>query len=242
MEVDKNIYAAVGFNFRVTSSDAGFGLEVLAGVSINKDAKRSQDVFTDFEPTQSDAAFQTISGITAKLITETYQELGTNSKQIKLHEIALSNIEGEMDFYQSYSESNENVPEKYNWIEPSDYFEKKLNNSGSSSLKKGYEKILQEKIKVPVSRYDNWSIKNNIKLVDLVWMDVQGAERDVLEGMGSKLVNVKYIWLEYGEIIYQDAMTREETIIFMNKNNFELIEFMSSTGSVGDLMFFNSLF
>tara|TARA_B110000483_G_C18204362_1_gene546876 strand:- start:1847 stop:2395 length:549 start_codon:yes stop_codon:yes gene_type:complete len=84
MEVDKNIYPAVGFNFRVTSSDAGFGLEVLAGVSINKDAKRSQDVFTDFEPTQSDAAFQTISGITAKLITETYQELGTNSKQIKL--------------------------------------------------------------------------------------------------------------------------------------------------------------
>tara|TARA_B110000037_G_scaffold222157_1_gene295873 strand:- start:1174 stop:1722 length:549 start_codon:yes stop_codon:yes gene_type:complete len=84
MEVDKNIYPAVGFNFRVTSSDAGFGLEVLAGVSINKDAKRSQDVFTDFEPTQSDAAFQTISGITAKLNTETYQELGTNSKQIKL--------------------------------------------------------------------------------------------------------------------------------------------------------------
>ena len=165
-----------------------------------------------------------------------------NSKQIKLHEIALSNIEGEMDFYQSYSESNENVPEKYNWIEPSDYFEKKLNNSGSSSLKKGYKKILQEKIKVPVRRYDNWSIKNNIKLVDLVWMDVQGAERDVLDGMGSKLVNVKYIWLEYGEIIYQDAMTREETIIFMNKNNFELIEFMSSTGSIGDLMFLNTLF
>ncbi|MDB4174993.1 FkbM family methyltransferase [Flavobacteriaceae bacterium] len=163
------------------------------------------------------------------------------SKQIKLHEIALSNIEGEMDFYQSYSESNENVPEKYDWIKPSDYIEKKLNNSGSSSLKKGYENILQKKIKVPVMRYDNWCNKNNIGLVDFVWIDVQGAERDVLLGMGSKLINIKYIMLEYGEIVYEDAMTREETIVFMNKNNFELIKSISSIGAVGDLMFINTL-
>lgn len=90
-------------------------------------------------------------------------------------------------------------------------------------------------------RYDNWINKNNIELVDLVWMDVQGAESDVLEGIGSELINIRYIWLEYGEIVYEDAMTREETIVFMKKNNFELIEAISGTGISGDLMFKNSL-
>jgi len=39
MEVDKNIYPAVGFNFRVTSSDANFGLipaSVLTGFELKK--------------------------------------------------------------------------------------------------------------------------------------------------------------------------------------------------------------
>ena len=68
MEVDKNIYPAVGFNFRVTSSDAGFGL---------LGALKS---ITGFDSSQTDASFQEISGIKAKLETETYSPKGSNNQ------------------------------------------------------------------------------------------------------------------------------------------------------------------
>ena len=72
MEIDKNIYPAVGFNFRVTSSDAGFRL---------LGALKS---ITGFDSSQTDASFQEISGIKAKLETETYSPKGSNNQQIKL--------------------------------------------------------------------------------------------------------------------------------------------------------------
>ena len=67
-------------------------------------------------------------------------------------------------------------------------------------------------------RYDNWSNKNNIELVDLVWMDVQGAESDVLEGIGSELINIRYIWLEYGEIVLRGCHdTRRDYCVYEKK-------------------------
>jgi len=71
MEVDKNIYPAVGFNFRVTSSDANFGLIPAS-------------VVTGFELNKSDASFQSVNGISAKLSTTVYAELGSNNRQIVL--------------------------------------------------------------------------------------------------------------------------------------------------------------
>ena len=73
MEVDKNIYPAVGFNFRVTSSDANFGLIPAS-------------VLTGFELNKSDASFQSVTGISAKLATKVYGELGSNNRQIVLPE------------------------------------------------------------------------------------------------------------------------------------------------------------
>ena len=72
MEVDKNIYPVVGFNFRVTSSDAGFGL------------LGALQSITGLDSSQTDASFQAISGIKAKLDTETYSPKGSNNKQVKL--------------------------------------------------------------------------------------------------------------------------------------------------------------
>jgi phage tail-like protein len=72
MEVNKNAYPTVGFNFRVTSSDAGFGL---------LGALKS---ITGFDSSQTDASFQSVNGISAKLEVKTYSPLGSNNKQIKL--------------------------------------------------------------------------------------------------------------------------------------------------------------
>ena len=157
--------------------------------------------------------------------------------RIKLHEVALSNIAGELEFFQSYNDSEQKTPEKYDWISDEDYSSLKLGNSGSSSLKKGYGKILSDSIKVKSIRYDSWANINSIGKVDLAWIDVQGAERDVLNGMGAEIKNINLIWIEYGEEEYEDSMTRKETIDYMSDKGFAPIDHFSNKGDKGDLLF-----
>ena len=42
-------------------------------------------------------------------------------------------------------------------------------------------------------------------------MDVQGAEKDVIEGAENILKQTKYIWTEFGEVDYDGAMDWSET-------------------------------
>ena len=71
MEVDKNHYPVVGFNFRVTSSDASLGLGSITAL-------------TGFELNQTDASFQSVTGISASIQTQEYNALGSNNQQLKL--------------------------------------------------------------------------------------------------------------------------------------------------------------
>jgi 2-O-methyltransferase len=158
-------------------------------------------------------------------------------KKIFLHEIALSNIDGELEFFQSYNEKEQTTPEKYSWISDEDYQNLKLGNSGASSLKKGYNSVLKDTIKVKSTTYYKWSTNNKIDEVDLVWIDVQGAERDVLEGIGNKLKHIRFIWIEYGEMFYDDSMSREQTVNMLSSKGFEVIEELSSHENKGDLLF-----
>ena len=81
MEVDKNTYPAVGFNFRVTSSDANFGFGTITEL-------------TGFELNQTDASFQSVTGISASIGTSPYNALGSNNRQIVLPEtVTYSNLE-----------------------------------------------------------------------------------------------------------------------------------------------------
>tara|TARA_R100001480_G_C4659214_1_gene171945 strand:- start:7 stop:666 length:660 start_codon:yes stop_codon:yes gene_type:complete len=161
-----------------------------------------------------------------------------NNKKIELFEYALSDREGTMDFYLSHDNKIDSVPEKYDWISLEDYSKKRLSNSGSSSLKKGYSKNFQ-KIQVRTRRFDNWTVENYNGPIDLVWMDVQGAERDVLNGMGSTIKNIKFIWMEYGEKFYHDAMDRQESIVLMDSLGFIEVPHCSDTTPQGDILFKN---
>jgi len=160
------------------------------------------------------------------------------NKRIKLFEYALSDKEATADFYLSHDHKLEKVPPKYDWISLEDYKNYKLSNSGSSSLKKGYSKNVA-KISVKTGRYDIWAVENYDGLVDLVWVDVQGAEKSVLMGMGESIKNIKFIWMEYGEKCYQDAMSRSETVDFMNSLNFNEMANFSDNTPQGDILFEN---
>ena len=74
-------------------------------------------------------------------------------------------------------------------------------------------------------------------MIDLVWIDVQGAEGDVIEGMGEKIKSINYVWIEYGEKAYEDALSREETIKLFEDKGFYLVNHLSSKHQTGDLLF-----
>ena len=65
----------------------------------------------------------------------------------------------------------------------------------------------QREIEVEGTRIDTWKEKNNIGPIDLVWMDVQGAELHALKGMGESLHNVKAILTEAGTKAYYEGHT-----------------------------------
>jgi len=158
---------------------------------------------------------------------------------VKLVELALSSTAGEADFFRSFDDQLvESVPDKYDWISIEDYNDNKLSNSGSSSLKPGYRNNL-DKIKVKTERFDTWYRGSKLRDIDLVWMDVQGAEKDVIEGFGDILEKVNFIWMEYGESEYSGSMSREETISLLRQKGFKFAPSHSSPATLpqGDLLF-----
>tara|TARA_R110002020_G_scaffold93344_2_gene225241 strand:- start:22861 stop:23559 length:699 start_codon:yes stop_codon:yes gene_type:complete len=163
-----------------------------------------------------------------------------DDERIKLFEYALSNEEGEAQFYQSFQDyEKSDVPEKYDWISYEDYQKHKLNNSGSSSLKEGYEHNLSQTITVKTKRFDNWIVENDLTQIDLAWIDVQGAESMVIQGMSSEITNINFIWIEYGETAYDGGLSRMETIALLGSKGFKILKDFNNDTNTGDLLFYN---
>ena len=165
-----------------------------------------------------------------------------NDNRVVLHQSAISNKNGKARFFKSYKENESSlVPEKYDFISLDEYQNNLLHNSGSSSIKKGYPNCFSEKYYVQTIRFDDWYNRKDIGSIDFVWIDVQGAEYEVIDGMGSKIQNISYIWMEYGEDEYNGALNRDQTIELLFFKNFSVVEHLSSNGTKGDLMFQNNL-
>lgn len=120
-------------------------------------------------------------------------------------------------------------------------------STGQSSIKrslshsKKYTWLTFDKtVMVKTVRLDTWVRENDVDLIDFVWVDVQGAERDVIEGAVNTLKIVKYFYTEYGETsCYPDALTREDTIELLRRHKFELIPEYSDKKTVGNALFIN---
>ncbi len=132
-----------------------------------------------------------------------------------LNEVAVSDNDGVTNFYQSsgnvyesqYGPTNNEIVNKNDW-------------SASSSIKKPKNHIIKTPwvkfdsiIEVKTKRIDNYCLENNIKKIDFVWMDVQGAELDVIKGMKNFKDNIQYIYTEYNnEELYENQPTKNEII------------------------------
>jgi FkbM family methyltransferase len=91
-------------------------------------------------------------------------------------------------------------------------------NQGASSLYRAngtydhIEKYVQYEIEVPCTRLDTFCESQNIKKVDFIWMDLQGAELKALQSLGSILDTVKIIHTELeinpmydGQCLFKDV-------------------------------------
>ena len=115
-----------------------------------------------------------------------------------------------------------------------------LNGSGASSLKTGHPLVEDKITRVPTTRLDTWMRENHISYIDFLWIDVQGGEREMLEGFGDCSSSIGGIWIEYGEDAYIGAMNRKETISVLSKVNFELDDKWSDIWPKGNLLFWRS--
>lgn len=166
-----------------------------------------------------------------------------NIDKIKLFPYAVSNKNSVMKFYQSNMKFK-NLPGKYKFIGSDDYKNLHLNNSGSSSLKKATREDLLNSTEIEVQSISlsEWDKEEKLEIIDLLWIDVQGAEKEVLEGCKNILNKIKYIHLEYGAVYYEDGMSKDETKLYLTNLGFTLVKDYNVKEKEGDFLFKNTLF
>jgi FkbM family methyltransferase len=112
---------------------------------------------------------------------------------IRVYPYAINNYNGKTKFYEVYN-----------------------GNVGASSLLKTTNhwrssQWVQKETEVDCIILSDWLIENNINNVDLIWMDVQGAENIVLDSLQDYLKNVKIIATEVGlEELYYGSTSKHE--------------------------------
>src|SRR6185312_2168724 len=139
-------------------------------------------------------------------------------KNISVVNKALSISNGTAEFYVSAGRPD-NAPES-DW----DY-----GNKSSSLLPPDKHKELapfiefKNKVGVETITLKSFCDDNNIRMIDYIHMDVQGAELMVLKGAGDFINSIKIIWLEVSKIhLYKDQPLVDEVYKFMTDNNFVL--------------------
>ena len=119
-------------------------------------------------------------------------------------------------------------------------------NQGASSLFKAsgkyeVEQYVQKEITVKCTTLNAFVTEHKISSIDLLWMDVQGAELKALKGLGEKLNIVKCmnIEVEFMEI-YSEQPLFEEIREFLESKFFKFLGFATKSKYSADAIFVNS--
>jgi len=135
--------------------------------------------------------------------------------------IALSNNNGTADIFIS-SGKPEGASENEVW---------NYGNKSSSLLQPDKIKDetawlqFKEKATVETMMLQTFCTAHNIQSIDLIHMDVQGAELMVLEGAHSLIQKIKIVWLEVGNItLYENQPLKYDVEVFMTRNGFAKIK------------------
>ncbi|GFE56711.1 2-O-methyltransferase NoeI [Geobacter sp. AOG1] len=136
------------------------------------------------------------------------RQVGQRSN-VTLFENALSGHNGDITFYQSGGQFDE---------ESAKIMAKGWDRSGSikpplEHLKYVPSVTFDHKITVKTSTLDTWCSEQGIESIDLMWMDVQGAEIDVFQGGRNTLTKTRFIYTEYSNIeLYKGQYTLKQLL------------------------------
>ena len=87
---------------------------------------------------------------------------------------------------------------------------------------------------------DSFCKEKSIEHIDFIWMDTQGAEREVLEGMKESYTNIDYIYTEYyNEEMYKDQIYLNGIVEILSENFDLLATFPFTDCQGGDALFKN---
>ncbi|MGN6800606.1 MAG: FkbM family methyltransferase [Ginsengibacter sp.] len=156
-------------------------------------------------------------------------------KNITIVPVALSENKGIAKFYLS-SGNPQNRDEDW------DHGNKSSSLFPPSKHMKEYFSLLEFNsfIEVETDTLEDYCGRNNIFKIDLIHMDVQGAELSVLKGAKNMLSGVKLIWLEVENVaLYENQPLRSDIETFMKENDFLKIKDTSVGAIYGDCLFLN---
>jgi FkbM family methyltransferase len=127
-----------------------------------------------------------------------------NKNRIHVHNIALSEKSGTIPFFAVEQGAN-------NKIDPGFSSMFKF-NGGLKNSYYGDDKLLQKELAVRAETLDGWCKKNKITAVDILWIDVQGAELLVFKGGKDILKRTRIIMTEVGLKPYYEGHTMKKDI------------------------------
>ena len=141
-------------------------------------------------------------------------------KICKLEEFALSNTNGKLEFYLSSGDCTNLL---------SDTLFTSNDWSASSSLKKpkvhlDFHKWItfDEKVEVDSIRLDDYEYLND-RIIDFIWMDVQGAEDLVFKGSIETLKRTKYVYTEYNNQEMYEGQLNVQQILELIGPDWEIV-------------------
>jgi len=116
-------------------------------------------------------------------------------------------------------------------------------NPGASSIYKAngtyeVEQYVQYAIDASCHRLDTVMTANGIERVDIIWMDLQGAELLALRSLGDRIHQVRYVYTEISHRpIYDGQVLFDELHRFMLENGFELLNRLTLRGWQEDAIY-----
>jgi FkbM family methyltransferase len=118
---------------------------------------------------------------------------------------------------------------------------------GSSSILKPKDHLwfhptitFDNQIKVDTVNLDEWAATKNITKIDLMWLDMQGAEPLVLMSAPITLSKTKYIYTEVSVIeTYENVMQLDDFKNKMNSSGFDFVGVVDMWKDMGNVLFKN---
>jgi FkbM family methyltransferase len=166
--------------------------------------------FLDLFPDANVYAFEANPDNYEKCVNIKSKLHGFYRKNLKIYNYALNDTCEKINFYPVIN-NNPGASSKYKFIDG-------LNGSFFG------EEWVQDEIKVNAITLDQWRIENNVKKIDIIWIDVQGAELDVFKGSYDTLKNVQCIFTEVGLKPYYQGQSLKKDIDEFLIDEFGFIE------------------